>query len=64
MLKDYLKQYRFKHNLTQKQMAELLGTAQGYYSQIETGDKKPGFTMVRRLAKLLGVSEDFIRSLL
>ena len=64
MLKEYLRQYRIKHNLTQVEMAKKLDTAQGYYSQIETGDKKPGFTMVRRLASVLNVSEDFIRSLL
>ena len=64
MLKDYLKKFRVKHNLTQKQMAEKLDTGQGYYSQIETGDKKPGFLMIRKLSEVLEVSEEFIRSLL
>jgi len=64
MLKEYLKQYRVKHNLTQLDMAKKLNTAQGYYSQIETGDKKPGFSMIRRLAVVLNVSEEFVRSLL
>lgn len=64
MLKEYLKQYRIKHNLSQKQMAEKLDSSQSYYSQIETGDKKPGFTFVRKLAEVLNVSEEFIRSLL
>ena len=64
MLKEYLKQFRVKHNLTQSDMAKKLNTAQGYYSQIETGDKKPGFSMIRRLAVVLNVSEEFVRSLL
>lgn len=64
MLKEYLRQFRIKHNLTQCEMAKKLHTAQGYYSQIETGDKKPGFSMIKRLAEVLGVTEEFIRSLL
>ena len=64
MLKQLLKDYRFKHNLTQCQMAEKLETSQSYYCQIETGYKKPSFVFIRKLAKLLNVEESFIRSLL
>lgn len=64
MLKEFLKNYRLKHNLSQKKMAELCGTAQCYYSQIETGVKKPGFTMISKLAKVIGCEESFLRSLL
>ena len=64
MLKEYLKQYRIKNNVTQKEMAKKLDTAQGYYSQIETGAKKPGFKFINKLASVLGVEPSFIRSLL
>jgi transcriptional regulator with XRE-family HTH domain len=64
MLKEYLKQYRIKNNVTQKEMAKKLDTAQGYYSQIETGVKKPGFKFINKLASVLGVEPSFIRSLL
>ena len=64
MLGQYLKQFRVKNNLTQQKMAESLGTSQAYYSQIESGAKNPGFTMVSKLAKVLMVEEKFSRSLL
>lgn len=64
MLREYLKQYRSKNNITQKQMAKLLDTNQGYYSQIESGSKKPGFYFINKLAKVLNVEPSFIRSLL
>lgn len=64
MLENYLKKYRTNNNLTQAQMAKKLSTSQTYYSQLETGKKKPGFTMVNRIAKLLNLEPSFIRSLL
>ena len=64
MLGQYLKQYRVKNNLTQTEMAEKCHTSQTYYSQIETGTKKPGFNVIRRLALALNVEESFIRDLL
>lgn len=64
MLGDYLKRHRISANLTQSQMAERLHTSQGYYSQIEAGRKKPGFRMVGRIAKALGVDPSEIREML
>lgn len=64
MLNKYLKNYRVKQNLSQKQMAILLETGQSYYSEIETGKRKPGFVMIRRISKALNLEESFIRSLL
>ena len=60
MLEKYLKKYRFKNNLSQHQMARRLQTSQTYYCLIETGKKKPGHTMVRRIAETIGVSEAYI----
>ena len=64
MLKDTLKQWRIKHNKTQEEMAVLLQTNQPYYNRIEAGVMKPGFVMIERIAKLLDVSPEFIRSML
>lgn len=63
MLQEYLKKYRLKHNLTQKEMAEKLSTTQNYYSQIETGSKRPGHTMICRIADAIGVSVSYISKL-
>lgn len=64
MLKEYLKQYRLKKNLTQQQMSELLNTSQSYYSRLEKGRRKPGIQMINRISELLNQSPEFIRSLL
>lgn len=64
MLESYLKRFRLKNNLTQAQMAQKLKTSQGYYSMLETGSKKPGFSMINRIAKVLDLEPSFIRSLL
>lgn len=64
MFKEYLKQYRIKHNLSQENMSKLVGCCQSYYSQIETGIRKPGFKMIDKLSKVLNVEPEFIRSLL
>ena len=64
MLGNYLKKYRLKNNLTQSQMAKKIGTSQSYYSMLETGAKKPGFSMINRLAKTLKLEPAFVRTLL
>ena len=64
MLENYLKKFRIKNNLTQVQMAQKLKTSQTYYCQLETGRKKPGFSMINRIARLLNLEPSFVRSLL
>ena len=64
MLGQYLKNYRLKNNLNQTAMAKLLNTSQSYYSQIETGYRKPSYIMIERIAELLKQEASFIRSLL
>ena len=63
MLQDYLKKYRMKHNLSQNQMAELLGTSQSYYSRLETGANRAGHSMIVSIAYHCGVSESYISKL-
>ena len=53
MLGSYLKNYRVKYNLTQKQMAQKLQTSQGYYCKLETERVKPGMNMLNRIANVL-----------
>lgn len=60
----YLKKYRINKNLTQQQFAEKIGTSQCYYSQLETGSIKPGFNLIHRIAKVMGVEEETLRNLL
>lgn len=62
MLGEYLKKYRLSKNLTQKEMAKLLGMKQCNYSRLENNKLKIGITMVNRIAKLLNVEPSFVRS--
>lgn len=64
ILNQYLKNYRLSNNLSQQEMSKKLKTSQTYYSQIETGAKKPGIQFVNRLAKVLKVEPSVIRSML
>lgn len=63
MLGEYLKKFRLSKNLTQEEMAKLIGIRQCSYSLYENNKLKPGITMVNRMAKVLGVEPSFIRSL-
>lgn len=64
MLGQYLKKYRLEHNYSQKKMAELLGTSQSYYSQLESSTLKPGIQLIGRISELLKVEPSFIRGIL
>lgn len=63
MLGEYLKKYRKKHNLSQKEMAEKLSTDQTYYSRIETNRVKPGHSMIFRISNALNISSSYISKL-
>ena len=64
MLGEYLKKYRLSKNLSQKEMAKLIGIRQCSYSLYENNKLKPGIIMINRMAKVLGVEAAFVRSLL
>lgn len=51
-----LGQFRNDAGLSQTQLANEVGTSQSAISQLESGERKPSFDMVRRLAKALNVS--------
>ena len=50
--------YMDRDNLTQKQMAELLGISEAYFSQIMNGDRSPSAKVRAGLQRIMGV-EDF-----
>ena len=50
-----LKRLRLERGLTQVQLAEQSGIAQGHYSQLETGNWEPRLATILALARALGV---------
>ena len=64
MLGTYLKKYRLDHNMTQRELSNLLGTSQMYYSLIETNKVKPGIKMIRKISEVLNIEVQIIRGLL
>lgn len=64
MLGEYLKKYRLSKNLTQKQMAELIGMHQCDYSLLENNKLKLGINRINRIAAVLQVEPSVIRGML
>ncbi len=50
---DALIKSRIKNNLTQKQLANKIGTKQSVISRLEIGRANPTFSFLKRLAKAL-----------
>lgn len=55
-----LKELRKQRDLTQKQLAELLGTKDSIISFYETGERNPSPEIIKKLATILGVSTDYL----
>ena len=47
-------QFRIKHDLTQEQLAELIGTSAPAISRLESGTHVPSLTTLSRLAEAVG----------
>ncbi len=66
-MKDYsikrLKDLREDKDLTQSQIAQLIGTSQSYYAQYENGRRELPIRHLVKLAKFYGVSTDYILGL-
>lgn len=60
MLKDRLKATRLEKQLTQKQLAELIGISYQNYQQWERGVRNPKEATIQKLAKALEVSPDYL----
>ena len=60
MFSERLKSLRIQHNLTQKQIAEFLGTSQPSYQNWEKGTRKPSRNTIQKLADFFNVSTDYL----
>lgn len=57
---DRLKQAREKAELTQAQVASILGIAKSTYSGYETGKSEPSMNNIANLMRILEVSPEFL----
>lgn len=53
-----IKEYRRKRELTQSQLAEVLGVRQTTICQWENGNRNPSIKMCKKLADVFGVTVD------
>ncbi len=58
-----LKELRLEHGLTQQKIAELLGLRQQSYARYECGSGEPSLRTLVEIAKLFGVSTDYLLGL-
>jgi transcriptional regulator with XRE-family HTH domain len=57
-----LRQKRVELGWSQKELAGRLGVTQGAVAQLESGRRSPSRALVSRLARVLGVSADYLLS--
>lgn len=57
---ERMKRLRKEKKLTGKEMANILGISQGYYYDIERGDKRPTTDLIAKLCSYFGVSSDYL----
>lgn len=55
-----IKLTRVARGLSQHELAETIGISASYLSLLESGRKEPSFSMVRRIAEGIGVSDDVL----
>ena len=55
-----IQQCRMKKKLTQEELAEIVGTTQGYLSRIENGKEVPSRDLVIKICAALDVTTDYI----
>ena len=53
---DRLKRFRKRKNLTQKQLAELVGIDQGDISKLENGLRNPTIQLLKRIADSMNMT--------
>lgn len=63
-MREYLKELRQKHRMTQQDVAKKLGISTQYYQLLESGkrQKKLDLTVAAKLSTIFGVTADFIIS--
>jgi DNA-binding XRE family transcriptional regulator len=57
-MKTRIKEFRARHDLTQAQLADLLGVRRETISFIEQGKYNPSLRLAHRIAKALGTTID------
>lgn len=62
-MKKRLKQARKAAGMTQKEVAERLGITESTYCGYETGKRQPDAVKISAIARLLGVSGDYLLGL-
>ena len=60
MLSEQLKIIRKANKFTQQGLADAIGIERSTYASYETGRNKPDVNLLSRIAKVFGVSSDFI----
>lgn len=57
---ENLKNARIKNKLTQQQLADMLGISKSTITNYEGGKREPDVFMIKKLAKLLEVTGDYL----
>ena len=57
---EHLKEIRISKNLTQKQLATLIGSSERGIQRYESGERKPNFDAIIALCNVLDVSADYL----
>lgn len=60
VIKLRLKEIRLSMNLSQKDVADYLGTNSNVYSRYETGERQPSIDVLMKLSEFFGKSIDYI----
>ena len=60
---DILKTLRIKHKMTQAELAQKLSLTKSVISAYETGMRLPSYDVLIHIAKLFGVSTDYLLGL-
>ncbi len=60
MLSEQLKIIRKANKFTQQELADAIGIERSTYASYETGRNKPDVVLLSRIAKVFGVSSDYI----
>lgn len=56
MQENKIKQFRLERNLTQKEVANLVGITTSYYGMIEIGEREPALKVAQKLATFFNTS--------
>ncbi len=57
---EHLKEIRLSKNLTQKQLATLIGSTERGIQRYEAGERKPNFDAIIALCNALEISADYL----